>query len=134
MINFAAKLRTFYQKSNMGRVFFMFLLLELAYIKSYAQFFTIMPDSGQSTRLADETAYGDSVNIPLVLHSDTIRTEADSLMMAKREENLRKESAGIWTREKQPPFAASRTTGDGLPPLGLHDRQLQIRLPKGSCL
>lgn len=83
MINFAAKLRTFYQKSNMGRVFFMFLLLELAYIKSYAQFFTIMPDSGQSTRLADETAYGDSVNIPLVLHSDTIRAEADSLMMAK---------------------------------------------------
>ena len=141
MINFAAKLRTFYQKSNMGRVFFMFLLLELAYIKSYAQFFTIMPDSGQSTRLADETAYGDSVNIPLVLHSDTIRTEADSLMMAKREENLfpstkglRKESAGIWTREKQPPFAASRTTGDGLPPLGLHDCQLQIRLPKGSCI
>ena len=79
----------------MSRVFFMFLLLELAYIKSYAQFFTIMPDSGQSTILADETAYGDSVNIPLVLHLDTIRTEIDSLMMAKREENLFPSSKGL---------------------------------------
>lgn len=73
----------------------MFLLLELAYIKSYAQFFTIMADSGQSARLAYENAYGDSVNIPLVLHSDTIRTEADSLMMAKREENLFPSSKGL---------------------------------------
>ena len=127
MINFAAKLRTFYQKSNMSRVFFMFLLLELAYIKSYAQFFTIMPDSGQSTRLADETAYGDSVNIPLVLHSDTIRTEADSLMMAKREENLFPSSKGlpISIEKRVPVFGHVRNN----PLLQLLEQRVTVCLP-----
>ena len=127
MINFAAKLRTFYQKSNMGRVFFMFLLLELAYIKSYAQFFTIMPDSGQSTRLADETAYGDSVNIPLVLHSDTIRTEADSLMMAKREENLFPSTKGlpISIEKRVPVFGHVRNN----PLLQLLEQRVTVCLP-----
>lgn len=127
MINFAAKLRTFYQKSNMSRVFFMFLLLELAYIKSYAQFFTIMPDSGQSTRLADETAYGDSVNIPLVLHSDTIRTEADSLMMAKREENLFPSSKGlpILIEKRVPVFGYVRNN----PLLQLLEQRVTVCLP-----
>lgn len=127
MINFAAKLRTFYQKSNMGRVFFMFLLLELAYIKSYAQFFTIMPDSGQSTRLADETAYGDSVNIPLVLHSDTIRAEADSLMMAKREENLFPSSKGlpISIEKRVPVFRHVRNN----PLLQLLEQRVTVCLP-----
>ena len=127
MINFAAKLRTFYQKSNMIRVFFMFLLLELAYIKSYAQFFTIMPDSGQSTKLADDTAYGDSVNIPLVLHSDTIRTEADSLMMAKRVENLFPAPNGlpISIEKRVPVFGYVRNN----PLLQLLEQRVTVCLP-----
>ena len=127
MINFAAKLRTFYQKSNMSRVFFMFLLLELAYIKSYAQFFTIMADSSQSARLAYENAHGDSINIPNALHSGTIRTETDSLMMAEREENLFPASNGlpISIEKRVPVFGHVRNN----PLLLLLEQRVTVCLP-----
>ena len=92
-----------------------------------------------------KAAYGDSVNTPLVLHSDTIRTEADSLMVAKREENLFPSAKGLPISiekrvpvfgqcKQQPAFQAHSETGDCLPAFGLPDGQLQIRLSQRSCI
>ena len=110
----------------MCRLFFVLTLL-LAYIKSYAQFFTISGDSSLkkslvSKELAEESFISDKTTIP-----DTFTVFEDTLNSAKRERVLFPETIGheISIEKNVPVFVSMRNN----PLLELIQKRTTVCLP-----
>lgn len=56
------------------RIFLVFLTLQLAYINSYGQFFTICAESGHKMEAMNEEALYDTTKVENLLFKDTIQT------------------------------------------------------------
>ena len=56
------------------RIFLVFLTLQLAYINSYGQFFTICAESGHKMEVMNEEALYDTTKVENLLFKDTIQT------------------------------------------------------------
>ena len=76
-------------------IFLVFLLLHFAYIKSYAQFFTINADSAQSVRFQTRTRKEGIKNMPSVYESDPFLPERDSTTISDREKELFPQTKGF---------------------------------------
>ena len=60
------------------RIFLVFLTLQLAYINSYGQFFTICAESGHKMEVMNEEALYDTTKVENLLFNDTIQTSQGS--------------------------------------------------------